>query len=108
MSVQLNKISNRYKVDKYLISLSVYPVARCGGDLQTGSPLTVSAEGRDLFDLKHQANDLVLSVMTDNGYSGECFVEMIATKNGGYCDSDEWWCTVDTVRKEIKLSRGTI
>lgn len=87
---------------KYKMSLYVYPVARCGVDLQKGKPLEVSVEGSDLFELKLKTEELVLSLMSSKNYEGECFVELRTEKNGEYHDSDEWWAVVDLVAKKVR------
>ena len=91
MSVLNERPIHRAKNPVYEISLSIYPVAVCGEDLQTGSPIEVSAEGEDLYAMKLRVKELVLSVVKEDG---KCFVEMQITKNGEYFDRDEWWCFV--------------
>lgn len=81
----------------YEMTLSIYPVAVCGEDLQTGSPVEVSAESEDLYGLKCRTEELILSVQCE----GKCFVEMQITENGKYFDRDEWWCNVLLAEKRV-------
>ena len=82
----------------YEMDLYVYPVSMCGEDLQRGSPVKVSARGTDLCALKCRIPELILSVVP---HDDKCFVEMRLTKDGEYCDCDEWWCSVDFVNKKV-------
>ena len=86
---------------EYMMTLSIYPVVKCGSDLQKGSPLEVTARGEELYRLKMRAEELVLSAMSEKKYSGKCFVEMLVEKNGSYCERDEWWVDVDLVEKKV-------
>ena len=86
----------------YKMSLYVYPVSLCGSDLQKGSPLEVTAEGTDLYEMKLKTEELVLSAVAPD-YDGECFVELRVEKDGEYCESDEWWVDVDLVEKKVKV-----
>ena len=65
---------HRVKEIKYQMTLSIYPVSLCGSDLQKGNPLKVYAEGEELCRLKMQAEELVLSAMSDKRLDGECFI----------------------------------
>ena len=86
------------------MTLSIYPVSLCGSDLQKGNPLKVYAEGEELCRLKMQAEELVLSAMSDKRLDGECFIEMLIEKNGSYHDRDEFWVDVDLVEKKAKVA----
>lgn len=91
---------HRHVKPVYEMSLCIYPVALCGEDLQTGSPIKVSAKGEDLYALKCRTNELLLSAVK---CGGKCLVEMTITEDGRYHDRDEWWCTVDPVQKKVDI-----
>lgn len=90
---------HRVKNPVYGLSLSVYPTAVCGEDLQTGSPIEISVESENLYALKSGIDELLLSIVP---CSGRCFVEMTVTKDGQYYDRDEQWCTVDLDEKTVQ------
>ena len=98
----------RNKVLEYKVTLSVYPVSRCGGDLQKGEPLEVYRKGSDLLYLKNNTDELVLSAMTSSKCEGLCFVEMLVTVNGEYHSRDEWWCDVDPSAKTVVHRGGSL
>ena len=91
---------HRYKKPVYEVVLSIYSTALCGEDLQRGEPVEVSAKGEDLYALKCRTDELILSVTPCEGL---CFVEMKVTKDGEYCDCDEWWCLVDLIKKTVEV-----
>ena len=90
----------------YRMSLSIYPVMKCGSDLQEGEPLRVSEENEDLYQLKTKVDMLVLSVMSKEGYDGKCFVEVLIEKNGLYSERDEYWVEVDLVEEKVREIHG--
>lgn len=101
MSLLEERPVHRFRDPKYIMSLYVYPVEKCGTDLQRGEPLEESAEGTDLYELKMKANQLIMSAMSSEGYDGECFVEVRVEKDGEYCESDEYWVNVDLVENKV-------
>ena len=99
MSILEKSAVHQFRKPLYSITLSIYSVSNCGKDLQTGSPVEVSATDKDLYRLKNRVQELILSANCE----GECFVEMIVLKNGKYYDSDEWWAVVDLVEKKVEV-----
>ena len=95
----------RSKRPEYKMTLSVYPVSRCGGDLQKGEPIEVMRAGSDVSILKNGVEEVLLSVLPED-CSGMCFVEMLITLNNGYHDRDEWWCEVDLSAKTVTYRGG--
>lgn len=87
----------RSKDPEYEMILFIYPVDKCGEDLQKGSPVEVSAKGTDLYELKCRMDELILSSLC----GGKCFVEMRITKDGMYHDCDEQWVEVDLNEKKV-------
>ena len=108
MSLLEERPIHRLREPKYVMELYIYPVARCGSDLQKGSPIEVSAESIHLYELKRKTEEMILSAMSAEGYDGECFVEIRVTENGDYCESDEIWADVCLVNKTVKTKGGCI
>lgn len=89
---------HRTRKPVYEMSLTLYPTALCGDDLQKGEPVRVSEKGEDVYELKCRTKDLILSAVP---CEGKCFVEMLITEEGKYFDRDEWWCEVTLVDKKV-------
>lgn len=98
----------RSKSLEYKVTLSVYPVSLCGGDLQKGEPLEVHRKGNDLLYLKSNVDELVLSAMYSSNCEGLCFVEMLVTVNGEYHSREEWWCDVDLSANTVTHKGGSL
>jgi hypothetical protein len=87
----------------YKITLTIYPIADCGKDLQHGEPLEVFYEGSDVYEMKKDIDTTILHTMRElNANDGETFVEFLMEHNGEYYDHDEQWIDVDLENNCIK------
>ena len=87
----------------YKVTLTIYPIADCGKDLQHGEPIEVSYEGNDAYQMKIDVDDVILNAMKElNANDGETFVEFSMEHDGEYFDHDEQWIYVDIANNRVE------
>ena len=85
----------------YKLTLTIYPIADCGEDLNKGEPLEAIIEGNNVFEMKSEIDYTILATMkAHKANDGVTFVEMDIEKDGEYYDHDEQtvWVNLQTDR----------
>ena len=85
----------------YKITLTIYPITDCGEDFKQGEPIEVSYEGNDAYQMKVNADDIILRTM-NNSNDTKVFVEFLMEHDGEYYDHDEQLVYVDITNNCIK------